>query len=117
MYVDIGSKGWENLAQALKEHKHGEPYKLQFRSYNYLMIQARSEDLQIIWEGMLEGSSFFVKSKVGPRKEFFKGSEDAENERTWTELVKFLQNPTERRSHMRPTTADFNPFDKSTKNW
>ena len=91
VYVDIDTEDWRYFAKALRWHKHGEPYKLQFRSFDDLMIQARSEDLKIIWEGMLEGSSFFVNSKVGPMKEFFKGSENAENERTWAELLQFLK--------------------------
>ena len=90
VYDDIGTKGWEYLAKALRTHQ---PYKLQFRSNTNLMIHARSEDLRIIWDDMLEGSRFvvFTINRGWAKQEFLKGSEDAENERNWTELLKGLQ--------------------------
>ena len=90
VYDDIGTKGWEYLAKALRVHR---PYYLQFRSNINLMIHARSEDLRIIWDDMLEGSKFvvFTINRGWAKQEFLKGSEDAENERNWTELLKGLQ--------------------------
>ena len=68
---------------------------LRFQSDNKVMMEARSEDLRIIWDAMLEGSRFVVdikdvvtETRVGPTKEFCKGSEDAGNEKNWEGLLK-----------------------------
>ena len=67
---------------------------LRFQSDNKVMMEARSEDLRIIWDAMLEGSRFVVDIKdvvteieVGLTKEFCKGSGDAENKKKWKGLL------------------------------
>ena len=124
IYDDIGTGGWEALAKALRLHQ---PHQLRFSSQNNLMMHARSEDLRIIWDAMLEGSRFEVairdvvtETRVGAAKLFLKGSGEAENEKNWTGLLKCWEaakTQAERRSRMRPRTADFNPFGQNTKLW
>ena len=125
IYDEISTGGWEALAEALRLHQ---PYTLLFLSRNNLMMHARSEDLRIIWDSMLEGSKFRIdirdvvtETSVGvPTKEFSKGSGDAENEKNWRELLKCWSEAkaqAERRSRLRPRTADFNPFGNNTKLW
>ena len=124
IYDDIGTGGWEALAKALRLHQ---PYMLRFSSYNNVMMHARSEDLRIIWDAMLEGSRFEVEirdvvteTRVGATKEFLKGSVDAETEKKWTKLLKCWEaakTQAERRRCLRPRTADFNPFGENTKIW
>ena len=124
VYDDIGTGGWEALAEALRLHQ---PYKLKFTSSNNLMMHARTEDLRIIWDAMLEGSDFKIdikdvvtETQVGATKHIFKGPRDVDNEKNWAGLLKCLEGTraqAERRSCLRPRTADFNPFGENTKIW